>query len=374
MLPKMVNLNGNIYNTVGMVKLNNGAFLVAVNENVLANFDFTQIPGLSSLPQFQIKKPTSVEYVFINYIQSVLQDKLNRGEITSSDLMKIVSSVNSYVNKHAELLSNMSELDNKDNMVEAQKENLLGYFEDEMSKNEYFQKPVTNEIINDFEPIVIEQLPVEETIDFSYPVLEPVQPEQSLEPMVQLEETSNVALDAQEPVEPTMPEFNFEVSSVEPVMETAKTMPEFNFEMPAVEPALGNTTVENTIPEYNKETVDMVLNQPVDPSFDVTSFVSEYFDNFTLEQINMLLSGKFMINPQHQIMLKQRKDTMEIYNSLQASEMKKAEEVTKEQNKRKRFVRKEKSNQAAFVDTLLLSFTVGTICGVYLMYFVLTIM
>ena len=34
----------------------------------------------------------------------------------------------------------------------------------------------------------------------------------------------------------------------------------------------------------------------------------------------------------------------------------------------------DKNKESAFVDTLLLSFTVGTICGVYLMYFILTIM
>ena len=47
-----------------------------------------------------------------------------------------------------------------------------------------------------------------------------------------------------------------------------------------------------------------------------------------------------------------------------------------ELDKRKKLIRNAPCNkgQAAFVDTLLISFTVGTICGVYLMYFVLTIM
>lgn len=365
MLPKMVNLNGNIYNTVGMVKLNNGAFLIAVNANELANFDFTQIPGLSSLPQIQVKKPTSVEHVFINYVQSVLQDKLNKGQINNSnDLTKTISSVNSYVNNHGQLLVNMAELDNKDNVVEAEKENLLGYFEDEMSANEYFQKPIVNEPVVNTEvtpQVVMQQdLPnndlITKPINFEQPSFEMVEPQLS--------------------VQPPKPEFNFEVPAVEPMVQTAPAMPEFNFEISSVvaEP------IAPAIPEYNQQTVDMVLNQQTqmpDPNFDVTSFINQYYEHFTMDQINTLLSGKILINEQQETMLKQRKGTMQVYDSLHAAEIKQNEaQVVQEPAKRKHLIRNAPNNkgQAAFVDTLLLSFTVGTICGVYLMYFVLTIM
>jgi len=376
MLPKMVNLNGNIYNTVGMVKLNNSAFLFATNANELASFDFTQFPELSSLPQFQVKKPTSVELVFIDFIKNALQDKMNNGQIANfDDLKKALSSVNRFVNTHQELLTNMAELDGKDQMVKAVKENLLAYFEDEMSNNEYFQKPVVNQPVVEQPQVVMQQdLPNNDLIT---------------EPIVFSEPTFMMSETQQPIVESTKPDFNFEMPVVEPQkpdfsFEVPTAQPEFNFGVPAVEavPMMDDnnfnaTAVETRpmLPEYDKDTVDLVLQSPVDPNFDVTSFVNTYYDHFTMDQINMLLSGKFALNEQQETILKQRKGTIQIYNSLEAAEaQKEAPVATVQQDKRKRFIRKEKHNQAAFVDTLLLSFTVGTICGVYLMYFVLTIM
>lgn len=310
MLPKMINKNGNIYNTVGMIKLNNGAFLMGNNGSQLASFDFAQIPGLNNIPNFEVKKSTKVEEVFMSYIESVIQDKMNNGQI--DNLTQAISDVNKYINSHSELLSNMSQLDNKDNVVEAQKSNLLSYFAEEMNGIIYFQQPVV-------ESVEIGQSIVEDDTQL-------------------LQENNSVS------------------------------------DQP--------TTIVSTYPEYNEQTVDMILQQQSEipnPNFDVTTFVKEYFNHFTMSQMNILLSGKIAISEQLQEMLKQRKSTMQVYNSLQEVENKQIQSTLpvaglEPPAKRKKLIFKEKrKNEAAFVDTLLLSFTVGTICGVYLMYFVLTI-
>lgn len=294
MLPKMVNLNGITYDTVGMVKLNNSAFLIAANGNNIINLDFTQIEQLKN---FKINKPTSVEELFMDFVIENIQGKIENGEIVGNDGLKAaLSDINRYINTHLELLSNMAQLDGKDKMVEAEKENIRGYFKDEMSANPYFQKEQV-ELKNDNRVLVQHNL---------------------------------------EEVKP-----------------------------------------------YDEQTVDMVLKRQIEnpnPNFDIRGFINQYFDKFTLKQIDTILNGNFSLDENQVLVLNQKKDAMNVYDALQTAEIQKVEENNviniqeKKEEKRRRFIRKENNKEAAFVDTLLLSFTVGTICGVYLMYFILTIM
>jgi len=68
------------------------------------------------------------------------------------------------------------------------------------------------------------------------------------------------------PVEPVMPEFNFEVPSVESTP-VEPAMPEFNFEVPSVE----STSVEPAMPEFNFE-VPSVESTPVEPAMPEFNF------------------------------------------------------------------------------------------------------
>jgi len=293
MLPKMVNLNEITYDTVGMVKLNNSAFLIAANGNSIIKKDFTQIEQLRDLKSFKTDKPTSVELLFMDFVIENIQSKIENGSIVGKDGLKnALSDINRYVNTHPELLTNMAELDGKDKIVEEQENNLLDYFEEKMSANPYFQKEQV-ELRNDNQVLV---------------------------------------------------QHNFE--EVKP---------------------------------YDEQTVDMVLKRQIEnpnPNFDISGFMNQFFDKFTLKQIDTILNGNFNLDENQVLALNQKKDAMKVYDALQTAEIQKTEEVVKENRpeKRIRFLRKANNKEAAFVDTLLLSFTVGTICGVYLMYFILTIM
>ena len=85
------------------------------------------------------------------------------------------------------------------------------------------------------------------------PTVEPVMPEFNFEvPSVEAAPT----------VEPVMPEFNFEMPSVEAAPTVEPVMPEFNFEVPSVEAA---PTVEPVMPEFNFEVPSVESTPTVEP-------------------------------------------------------------------------------------------------------------
>lgn len=288
MLPKAVSYNNKIYTTIGMIKLNNGAFLYAVNANEIISIDFVQIASLIKDATFEIKKPTLVEYAYINFLTNNIQQKINNSEINQNQLMEVFSNINRYVNTHPELLTNMSQLDNQDEMVKNNIQDLFGYFDDAMKDNTYFKKQEIVEEVNN-------------------------QPE----------------------------------------------------EIPVVEK---ETIVEKpTYPPYDEIIVTKILSNPQN-NFDINTFINLYINDFNANQIDLLLTN-FKLNENQINALNTKKQTLTTNEG-------KAQTNQNVQAKTKVFAlpgRKE-SKQSAFVDTLLLSFTIGTFCGVYLMYFILTIM
>lgn len=142
---------------------------------------------------------------------------------------------------------------------------------------------------------------------------------------------------------------------------------------------------ESRIPEYDEAKVTAVLEEKSKSpeTFDVDAFIDAYSEHFTQRHINLLLNN-FQLSEEKQTQLKDRKEIIKSVDSLAGLEIRNLEEAASQEQakentkgKRKKLTLlgdKNNAKKAAFVDTLLLSFTVGTICGVYLMYFVLTIM
>lgn len=294
-IPEAIKVNNKIYNTLGLIQLNNGTFFMFQNENQLTYFDLTMIQNIVKNARMKIQKPTGIEIFFMNYLKNSIQEKLNTKQIQTDELNQALNLINTYIQYNKQLLNDMSQLDNKDKIVVDNKEALIDYFNDVMSQNKYFLK---NQIE---EPKKIEQ-PVEQ---ISQPV--------------------------------------------------------------------------NNIPEYDEQTITAVLNSQ-NPNLDITKFVSHYFEHLTISQINIILNN-YHLNDELTEKLKQKKDTIKVFNALEKAENNKEEnnntnQAAKVTSKRKSFslFSKKDGKESAFVDTLLLSFTVGTFCGIYAMYFILTIM
>lgn len=291
MIPRAVSYNNKIYTTIGMIKLNNGAFLYAVNANDIISVDFVQIASLIKGVNFEIKKPTLVEYVFINFLTKQIQQKINNSEISSNQLVEVLSDVNKYVNNNTQLLTYLSQYDNQDEIVKENIQNLFINFSDAMSNNTYLKK----------QEVIVEKQTVESQV---------VQPEIKVEKNI----------------------------------------------------------VENpTYPPYDEMTITAILSNPQN-NFDTNTFINLYLNDFNVNQIDLLLTN-FKLNENQVNILNAKKQTMTVNEG-------KAQTNQSVQAKAKVFAlpgRKERK-ESAFVDTLLLSFIVGSFCGIYLMYFVLTIM
>ena len=123
----------------------------------------------------------------------------------------------------------------------------------------------------------------------------------------------------------------------------------------------------NTLPDYDEQSVTARLSMKQNDGFDINLFIQKYLNDFNTEQIDLILQG-YKLNEQQINLLKDRKQSK--------TESTESQTKSNVRNKTKRLALPafKTDKEAAFVDTLLLSFTVGIFCGIYLMYFVLTIM
>jgi len=264
-MPSVVEYNGKKYIVLGNIRMKNGSFLIALNNKELISVDCSTIENYLKNTNFDIKKSTVLENTFITFIKNRLQDLLNKGLISNySDINKASVSINNYINANKQLLDNLGNYNDVNN------ENLLKYFQNVMSQNEYFAEK---------------------------------------------EKSDNLSF----------------------------------------------------LPDYDEQAVTLVL-QSQSKNLDLDKFINKYFDDFNLEQIELLLSGYKISDYQ----IKRLENKKQILNTNAESN------VTKfaSRGKTKTFALPgiKESKEAAFIDTLLLSFTVGIFCGIYLMYFILTIM
>lgn len=118
----------------------------------------------------------------------------------------------------------------------------------------------------------------------------------------------------------------------------------------------------DSYPKYNEAAVTQTLKK-ADESFDIASFIVAYTDDLTDEQIDIILKKFGSTLEEGQIaVLNNQKSINDI------------DKKQKELQPRAKVKKLQKNKKAAFADSLLLTFIVGTLCGVYLMYFALTVM
>ena len=124
-----------------------------------------------------------------------------------------------------------------------------------------------------------------------------------------------------------------------------------------------NTTSKLTYPPYDEVTVTLLLFKGQN-NLDVNLFINQYLNDLTVRQIDLLMSN-YILNSEQVTKLSEQKAVKEIVE-------KQVEEV-KQIEKPKTFVLK-KSDKAAFVDSLLLSFIVGLVWGMYLTFLIILIL
>lgn len=261
------------------IKLNNGEFLYAINENEIISVDLNQIANLIKETKSDIKKPTLVEYAFINYLTKKIQQKINDSQIVSHQLPEAVYKMNEYIHSQHEFLVSMRKLDDKDEIVKNNIPKLYGYFDSVVGNHMNFK---------------------------------------SQEKVEKIEETK-------QPIQKII------------------------------------------YPPYDEVTVTTILSNDLGENFDVEQFIDQYYENLNLEQIDLILS-KFKLNENQTMLLNEKKKQLDVNTNNSNSKA--------NLGKRKTFALPgfKENKESAFIDTLLLSFTVGIFCGIYLMYFVLTIM
>lgn len=251
-MPETLNIQGKTYNSLGLIRLVQDAFLIMQCDN-----DFTYIKSKSG------KDITIVEKILIEKILECVKNNANLGK---EELVKMVNHINMFIKNQPKFLSTIGELNAKPEFVKNNINTISDYLDKTMIHNRYFK---VDEVVND------------------------------------------------------------------------------------------------QYPAYDEVMVTNALKL-AGSNFQINGFVNKYMNNFTNAQVDLIFS-KFdkKLTEQQIVALKDRKRINEF------SQKMKTPEVNVEKPKKLKLVNNKK---AAFADTLLLSFIVGTLCGVYLMYFALTIM
>ena len=407
MLPSRVIYKGNIFDTVGFIKLNNGSFLILKNNDEIISLDLTKAQGLSLNLKFEVKEATKVENVLIDYIAQALKNDIKNGKYKDKKaLMDDIASVNRYINTHPELLTNMKELDFRDDLVDKSILQLLSYFDEVMAPSPLDLEGITSFEIGDKDYIkfkdengqvkilddshdnrnFVEQFEnkqdesqsfqsndgIQNALEIAKDTLKFEKKEVPLETTVLDNNLENTIINNQ----PTLGNDNILGNSDEKIFYNQNDDKIMTIEQNGddvsikevgetknVEEKDADITSKVTYPPYDEVTVTLLLFKGQN-NLDVDLFINQYLDNLTVKQIELLMSN-YSLTPEQMTKLTEQKKAREISN--------KQNENTKQIEKDKTLVLK-KNNKAAFIDSLLLSFIIGLVWGIYLTFLIIIIL
>ena len=403
MLPSRVIYKDKMYETIGFIKLNNGSFLVLKNNDEIISIDLSKAQGLSLKLKFEVKEATKVETVLIDYITQALEiDIKNDKYKDKKSLMNDLASVNKYINTHQELLTNMKQLDFKDDLVDKNILQLLSYFDEVMTLSPLNLDNITSFRIGGKDYIKFKDENGEvKILNDNYNnrnSIEQFENKQSELYFLQSNnETKNTLEMTQETLKNEKEEVSSEINSLnanlentiinqqltlandrilenkdekivynrvdDQIVTTAINDNDVVIKEENVEEKEENTTSKLTYPPYDEVTVTLLLFKGQN-NLDVNLFINQYLNDLTVRQIDLLMSN-YILNSEQVTKLSEQKAVKEIVE-------KQVEEV-KQIEKPKTFVLK-KSDKAAFVDSLLLSFIVGLVWGMYLTFLIILIL
>ena len=407
MLPSKVIYKDKMYETVGFIKLNNGSFLILKNNDEIISIDLSKAQGLSLKLKFEVKEATKVELVLIEYITQALRNDIKNGKYKDKkSLMDDLASINKYINTHPELLKNMKELDFKDDLVDKNILQLLSYFDEVMAPSPLNLDGITSFEIGDKDYIkfkdengdvkilddshdnrsFVEQFEnkqdesrsfqsndgTQNALEIAKDTLKFEKKEVPLESTVLDDNLGNAIINQQ----PTLANDNILGNGEEKIFYNQSDDQIVTIEQngddvaikevgetKSVEEKEEDTTSKVIYPPYDEVTVTLLLFKGPD-NLDVDLFINQYLNYLTVKQIDLLISN-YILTPEQMNKLTEQRSIKEMAE-------KQVEDV-KQKEKPKTLVLK-KNDKAAFVDSLLLSFVVGLVSGMYLVFLILIIM
>lgn len=407
MLPSKVIYKDKMYETVGFIKLNNGSFLILKNNDEIISIDLSKAQGLSLKLKFEVKEATKVELVLIEYITQALRNDIKNGKYKDKkSLMDDLASVNKYINTHPELLKNMKELDFKDDLVDKNILQLLSYFDEVMAPSPLNLESITSFEIGDKDYIkfkdengdvkilddshdnrsFVEQFEnkqdesrsfqsndgTQNALEIAKDTLKFEKKEVPLESTVLDDNLGNAIINQQ----PTLANDNILGNSEEKIFYNQSDDQIVTIEQngddvaikevgetKSVEEKAEDTTSKVIYPPYDEVTVTLLLFKGPD-NLDVDLFINQYLNYLTVKQIDLLISN-YILTPEQMNKLTEQRSIKEMAE-------KQVEDV-KQMEKPKTLVLK-KNDKAAFVDSLLLSFVVGLVWGIYLTFLIILLL
>lgn len=407
MLPSRVIYKGNIFDTIGLIKLNNGSFLILKNNEEVISLDLSKAQGLSLNLKFEIKEATKAENILIDYIMQSLKNNIKNGKYKDKkSLMDDVALANRYINTHPELLKNIQELDFKDELVDKNILQLLSYFDDVMKNAPLNLEGITTFEIGDKDYIkfkdedgkvrilddshdnrnFVDQFQNRQNESLSFQsgdgkenslaiandILKFQKEEVNMESTVMQNNLGNSLINSQ----PT--------SSGDTILGSAQDKIFYNQdddqiltidknddglavrkvdEAESVDEKTNDDTSKIVYPPYDELVVTQLLIKGKN-NLDVELFINQYLYDLTVKQIDFLMNN-YLLTPEQMTKLNDQRVAKEITE--------RQDETIKKVEKPKTLVL-EKSNKAAFIDSLLLSFVVGLVWGIYLTFLIIIIL
>ena len=416
MLPNKVIYKGKEYETIGFIKLNNGSFLILRNNDDIVGLDLSKV-NLKLDLKFEIKEATKVELVLIDFVVEAIKNDIRNGKYQNKDdLKKDIVDLNKYINTHKELLGNMKQLDFKDDIVDKTITGLLSYFDEVMKdaplnlegitsfqvagksyikyKDENGQVKIMDDNVDNRN--FVEQFKAkqnesqyfkqEDGKESALNIANDMNKYQKTSVGLTDVETLDDASNKQALSNKAMQKYDEKVDkSIIGNAETGIYYDENNDQLLTAEKkdnkvvisevkeatADGNNNIVDEepvgveYPPYNEEVVTQYLTVNRTNKININAFINKYLYDFTPTQIDYLINNYNLNQNQINALTEQK--------NLKLSDVENQKQVEKPKTKIFTLNDNRKPN-AAFVDTLLLSFIVGLVSGMYLVFLILIIM
>ncbi len=390
MLPSRIIYRGKLFETIGFIKLNKGSFLIVKNNDEVYGLDLSKL-NLNLDLKFEVKEATKAESVFIEYVIESIKNDIKKGKYqTKEDLKKEIIELNRFINEHNSFLSNIDKL--TDSMTNRNMISLLTYFDETMKETPLDLEAITSFKVDGKSYIKYEDENgkvriLDDNVD-NRNFVEQFKAKQNESFSFQLEDGKESALNIAKDMDKFQKQ-SVELEEVDEITETPKnqvlpTIAMQKYDEKQDKNIVGNnkiiinevkeaTSETNEVtsqsqavdyPAYNEEAVDQYLIINRANKINLDAFINKYLYDLTPKQIDYLLNNYPLT--QDQI------DKLNAQKSTKIVLVEEQKEFQKEKPKTKVLTLNNK--KAAFVDTLLLSFVVGLVSGMYLVLLVIMIM
>lgn len=387
MLPSRIIYRGKLFETIGFIKLNKGSFLIVKNNDEVYGLDLSKL-NLNLDLKFEVKEATKAESVFIEYVIESIKNDIKKGKYqTKEDLKKEIIELNRFINEHNSFLSNIDKL--TDSMTNRNMISLLTYFDETMKETPLDLEGITSFKVDGKSYIKYEDENgkvriLDDNVD-NRNFVEQFKAKQNESFSFQLEEVDEITEAPKNQVLPTIAMQKYDEKQDKNIVGNAEAGIYYdqnsgqiltskrednkiiiNEVKEATSETNEVTSQSQTVdyPAYNEEAVDQYLIINRSNKINLDAFINKYLYDLTPKQIDYLLNNYPLT--QDQI------DKLNAQKSTKIVLVEEQKEFQKEKPKTKVLTLNNK--KAAFVDTLLLSFVVGLVSGMYLVLLVIMIM